>query len=91
MRITDRPTNPALGILEDYGLRPDTEVEVELLITGGGRSHGSTMPRLVEGTVAGATPNVLVLEATPARIVYRIPWRAIALIRNTHQQHPANQ
>lgn len=79
----------AARVLRSYGLRIDTEVEVELLVTGGGRAHGSTMPRLVEGAVASATLNVLILEAATPAVVYRIPWQAIALIRNTHH-HPAN-
>lgn len=85
--------DPALGVLDTYGLRPDLPVEVELLIAGGGgATHGTTMPRLVEGTVAGATTAVLILEAPRPRVVYRIPWAAIALIRTDNTPtHPAHQ
>lgn len=74
--------------LADYALTLGDDVEVELLVVGQPSQVG---PRLVEGTVTGATDGVVLLAAGPTRRTIRVPWAAIAVIRNTPPTHPANR
>lgn len=71
------------GILAGYGLTIGDAVEVELLV-GAGTAVG---PRIVEGTIAGAHPAVLVVESAGGRVTNRIPWPAVANVRN-RPDHP---
>ena len=71
-------------ILSRWGLLPGQDVEVELLTpSGSGPAFG---PRLLEGTVAGATTDALLLE-TRQRVT-RVAWRAVATIRDRVTTHP---
>lgn len=83
------PYDPdASATLATYALNLGLDVEVELLVVGQPSQVG---PRLVEGTVAGATDNVLLITHPSTRRVTRLPWPAIAAIRNATPQHPAHQ
>jgi ribosome maturation factor RimP len=68
---------------EDYALVRGQDVEVELLVTS---QHG---PRLVEGTIAHATPLVIMIATKPGGRLVRIPWHAVATIRDATTAHPA--
>lgn len=73
---------PSARILAGYGLDPGQAVEVELLIGAG------TTGRLLEGHVTGATPDVLILDPKGHHRPTRVPWAAIALIRDALADHP---
>lgn len=61
------------------------DVEVELLTpSGSGPAFG---PRLIEGTVAGATGAALLLETRQGTPV-RVSWQAVATIRDRVTTHP---
>lgn len=70
-------------VLAGYGLELGQAIEVELLVAG-----GPATGRLVEGTVAGATDTVLVLEPKGHRRTTRVPFTAVALIRDAYTDHP---
>lgn len=76
----------ATSVLAGYGLTLEQAIEVELLVTG---QPSQVAPRLVEGTIVGATEAALMLEATPGRRTTRVPWSAVALIRDAITHHPA--
>lgn len=76
---------PAEGILAGYGLELYQAIEVELLVTGAAGGG-----RLVEGTVVDATTNALVVEAKAGRRTTRLPWTAVALIRDALTDHPGH-
>lgn len=76
------------ALLVAHRLELGTAVEVELTVTAGPPAN-SLAPRLVEGTVLGATSRVLVLEGRAGRRLTRIPWAAIATIRDAVAPHPA--
>lgn len=80
------PVDPPTSILGDYCLAPGDRVEVELLVPGGVGAVPSG-PRVVEGLVAGATPAMLLIGTRTTDV--RVPWSAIATIRNTVTPHPA--
>ena len=81
---SSRPTQRVRVILSRWGLLPGQDVEVELLTpSGSGPAFG---PRLLEGTVAGATTDALLLE-TRQRVT-RVAWRAVATIRDRVTTHP---
>jgi len=81
--------NIEADLLEDYDLVKGAVVEVELLVAAGVGAVPAG-PRVVEGTVAGATGRVLVLDSHYSRGVTRVPWPAIALIRAAPPAtHPA--
>ena len=71
--------------LSRHALTLNARVVVELLVVGAPTQVG---PRIVEGRVADATAAILLLEHDDGTAI-RIPWPAIALIRDTHPTHPA--
>ena len=73
----------AEAILAGYGLTIGQAVEVELLVAG-----GPATGRLLEGTVADATDLVLVIEPKGHRRPTRVPFTAVALIRDAYTDHP---
>lgn len=75
--------------LAAWGLVGGQDVEVEVLVAGQYAAH--VAPRLIEGTITGATGNVLVLNAVPGDRTVRVPWHAIATVRDrvTAPTHPA--
>lgn len=89
--LTDEHSDEAVAgrsILKDYGLDAGDVVEVELLVTD---AHTGNTPRLVEGIVVAATTLIVCLEHPNSHTITRIPWHAIALIRNAVTPHPANR
>jgi hypothetical protein len=74
--------------LADYALELGQAVELDLLVAAGGGPGAG--PRLVTGDVTGATDGVLLLASGPTRRTVRVPWAAIATIRNAVPTHPAN-
>lgn len=76
--------------LRTYGLTMGDRVEVELLVLEQIGAMGPTptlRPRIVEGLVAGATDNVLIVAGRHADS--RVRWAAIAVIRPAVTPHPA--
>lgn len=71
--------------LSRHALELNARVAVELLVIGQPTQVG---PRIVEGRVADATAAILLIEHDDGTAI-RIPWPAIALIRDTHPTHPA--
>jgi hypothetical protein len=85
--ITEVDREVARRVLEqDYALVRGQAVEVELLVTSG---MGASGPRLIEGDVAHATSLVLMVAAKPGGRLVRIPWHAVATIRDAVTPHPA--
>lgn len=73
--------------LAAWGLTLGQDVEVELLVVSGVGAVPSG-PRTIEGTIAGATGNVLAIETRPTARVTRVAWQAVATIRDRVTTHP---
>lgn len=70
--------------LNDHALAIGDDVEVELIVADPGNGV-----RRVEGRVVDATPAVLIVEPNSGgRRRTRIPWGAIAAIRDAYVPHP---
>lgn len=74
----------ATSVLAGYGLTLEQAIEVELLVAAPGGTG-----RLLEGTITGATDAALMLEGKGHRRTTRVPWAAVALIRDAVAAHPA--
>lgn len=72
--------------LARHALDLNTRVTVDLLTAVG--PDGSTGTHRVTGRVADATTAILLIEHDDGTAI-RIPWPAIAAIRDTHPAHPA--
>lgn len=83
--MSPSPLDPASRALSDYALKVGDDVDVDLLV--GTEANGRTQPVTIEGRVVTATSRVLVVERTRRRT--RIPWAAVAAIRDTTTTHPA--
>lgn len=72
--------------LQPYRLELGQEVEVEVLAP----SHaGELGPRIVEGAIVDATTAVVVIESLAAgKRRTRVPWSAVALVRDRPNTHP---
>lgn len=76
-------------VLEAYFLVIGDDVEVEIRTSA--HYPGEVGPRIVEGTVVAATTRALLIETTGYQRKARIPWDAVASIRDrvTVTPHPA--
>lgn len=81
------PVSPVAGILSDYTLAVGDNVEVTLLVSAVKWVGGPVEPLRVEGKVAGASPAMLLIGGRDSDV--RVPWSAIATIRNAPAAHPA--
>lgn len=81
------PDVPEAGIqLIPYRLELGQEVEVEVLAPP---HAGELGPRIVEGRVVDATTAVVVIESlTAGQRRTRVPWSAVALVRDRPNTHP---
>lgn len=83
-------SNPAGGpYLGAYLVAVGDVVEVELRTAG--HYPGDVGPRIVEGTIIDATAKVLAIQTTGLDRTTRVPWNAIAAIRDAVSitPHPA--
>lgn len=78
------PAPHAAHILDAYMVKYGQSVEVELMVPS------PAGIRLLEGTIITATTAVLVVETSNGRVTNRLPWHAIANVRNPIPVHPAN-